>query len=203
VAWKSVRQKEAHREALIKTLLDFRTLAILLMGQVVDQSHVADISLNHDEFRVNHLFVIVINGGVKRPVVVFLSAQFKTEISRHVSLLLSGQAKCVTALAIVSDLSDNTSMAKKPRKPKTPDPAAFAFGIMQHVIEATGDTPEPQPAPTKGKDPAAVALGRKGGLKGGPARAKKMTAKQRSASAKKAARARWTRKKINADSRRD
>jgi hypothetical protein len=41
------------------------------------------------------------------------------------------------------------------------------------------------------KDPAAVALGRKGGLKGGIARAKKLTAIQRSEIAKKAAAARW------------
>lgn len=42
-----------------------------------------------------------------------------------------------------------------------------------------------------GKDPAAVELGRKGGLKGGKARAKKLTAKERSDIAKKAAEARW------------
>lgn len=41
------------------------------------------------------------------------------------------------------------------------------------------------------KDPAAVALGRKGGKKGGPARAAKLTAKQRSESARKAVQARW------------
>jgi len=41
------------------------------------------------------------------------------------------------------------------------------------------------------KNPAAVALGRLGGLKGGPARAKKLTAAQRSEIARKAARARW------------
>jgi hypothetical protein len=45
-----------------------------------------------------------------------------------------------------------------------------------------------------GKDPAAVALGRKGGLKGGKARAKKLTAKERSAIAKKAAASRWGRR---------
>jgi hypothetical protein len=45
-----------------------------------------------------------------------------------------------------------------------------------------------------GKDPAAVALGRKGGLKGGKARAKKMTAEQRSAAARRAAEARWRQK---------
>ncbi|HEV3198689.1 MAG TPA: hypothetical protein VGZ73_12295 [Bryobacteraceae bacterium] len=42
------------------------------------------------------------------------------------------------------------------------------------------------------KDPAAVALGRKGGIKGGPARAAKLTAAERSESARKAVRARWT-----------
>lgn len=41
------------------------------------------------------------------------------------------------------------------------------------------------------KNPAAVSLGRLGGLKGGVARAKKLSAKRRSAIAKKAASARW------------
>ena len=41
------------------------------------------------------------------------------------------------------------------------------------------------------KNPAAVALGRKGGLKGGKARAANMTPEQRSEAAKRAARARW------------
>lgn len=42
-----------------------------------------------------------------------------------------------------------------------------------------------------GKNPAAVELGRRGGLKGGAARAAKLTAEERSASARKAAAARW------------
>jgi len=46
-------------------------------------------------------------------------------------------------------------------------------------------------AAKKKKDPAAVALGRKGGKKGGPARAAKLTPEQRSESARKAVRARW------------
>jgi hypothetical protein len=46
-----------------------------------------------------------------------------------------------------------------------------------------------------GKNPAAVALGRKGGLKGGKARAAKMTKEQRSEAARRAARARWSSKK--------
>ncbi|HZQ94469.1 MAG TPA: hypothetical protein VFA67_05625 [Candidatus Sulfotelmatobacter sp.] len=42
-----------------------------------------------------------------------------------------------------------------------------------------------------GKNPAAVALGRQGGLKGGKARASKLTSEQRTAIAKKAAAKRW------------
>ena len=43
----------------------------------------------------------------------------------------------------------------------------------------------------EGKNPAAVELGRLGGLKGGKARAAKLTAEERKAIAKKAARKRW------------
>ena len=50
------------------------------------------------------------------------------------------------------------------------------------------------PKPTK-KNPYAVALGRRGGLKGGPARAASMTAEERSESARKAVEARWARVK--------
>lgn len=78
-------------------------------------------------------------------------------------------------------------MPKRSRKQRLPDPNVTAFGIIQ----AISGEPPPEPAPTDGKDPAAVALGRKGGLKGGPARAKKMTKAQRVASARKAAAARW------------
>jgi hypothetical protein len=45
------------------------------------------------------------------------------------------------------------------------------------------------------KNPAAVALGRKGGKKGGPARAASMTKEQRSESARKAVQARWAKNK--------
>lgn len=45
------------------------------------------------------------------------------------------------------------------------------------------------------KDPAAVVLGRKGGKKGGPARAAKLTPQQRSESARNAVRARWAKAK--------
>ncbi len=45
------------------------------------------------------------------------------------------------------------------------------------------------------KNPAAVALGKLGGSKGGKARAKNMTPEQRSESARKAAKARWAKKR--------
>jgi hypothetical protein len=47
----------------------------------------------------------------------------------------------------------------------------------------------------KRKNPAAVALGRKGGKKGGPARAAAMTAEERSESARKAVMVRWQKAK--------
>jgi hypothetical protein len=75
---------------------------------------------------------------------------------------------------------------KRPR-----DPNALA---KQLVDEAIGE--QPKYDPDQGKDPAAVALGRKGGLKGGKARAAKMTSDQRSESARKAAAVRWSRREI-------
>ena len=52
------------------------------------------------------------------------------------------------------------------------------------VGQATGQ-------PTKEKNPAAVVLGRLGGLKGGKARANKLSPKRRKAIARKAATVRW------------
>jgi hypothetical protein len=76
-------------------------------------------------------------------------------------------------------------MAKKSKMPTDVNQRAKAI-----VDFATGT--EEVPDPDEGKDPAAVALGRKGGLKGGKARAEKLTAEERSAAAKKAAEARWS-----------
>ena len=60
------------------------------------------------------------------------------------------------------------------------------------VAEATGDTPSTNgKPPTSEKNPAAVALGKLGGKKGGPARAKKLSAKRRADIARTAARKRW------------
>jgi hypothetical protein len=70
---------------------------------------------------------------------------------------------------------------KRPRDPNQ---------LAKLIVDlATGEAEEPDP--DAGKNPAAVELGRKGGLKGGKARATKMTAEERSESARKAAQARW------------
>jgi hypothetical protein len=57
------------------------------------------------------------------------------------------------------------------------------------VVAATTDGPVPMTE--DGKNAAAVALGRLGGKKGGPARAAKLSKKRRTTIAKKAAEARW------------
>ena len=56
--------------------------------------------------------------------------------------------------------------------------------------QATGNAP-PDPPVEDRRNPAAVALGRLGGLKGGRARAVKLSKSQRSKIAKAAAKARW------------
>lgn len=60
--------------------------------------------------------------------------------------------------------------------------------------QATGAVPRDElPTTDEGKNPAAVLLGRLGGLKRGKPRAKKLSATKRKAIARKAAKARWRR----------
>jgi hypothetical protein len=64
--------------------------------------------------------------------------------------------------------------------------------IVKRIIDqATGNPITEKPTIDPDKNPAAVALGRMGGLKGGKARAASLTPKRRKAIAKKAAKARW------------
>lgn len=65
----------------------------------------------------------------------------------------------------------------------------IAFEVVQKAI---GAMPKEEP-PDPDKDPRAVTLGRMGGLKGGKARAEKLTPAERKAIAKKAVEARWKR----------
>ena len=74
-------------------------------------------------------------------------------------------------------------MAKKKALPKDTNKKAKSV-----VDLATGEGKE---TTLDGKNAAAVALGRKGGLKGGKARAASLTAKRRREIAQKAAAARW------------
>ena len=73
---------------------------------------------------------------------------------------------------------------KKPKRPR--DTNQLAKTILDL---ATGEKKEEVPVETK--NPHAVALGRMGGLVGGKARAKSLSAKRRSEIAKKAAQKRW------------
>lgn len=82
-------------------------------------------------------------------------------------------------------------MPNRSSKPKRP---RDANQLAKSIVDlSTGQAEEDNP--DEGKDPAAVALGRKGGLKGGRARADSLTPEQRSEIAKKAAKVRWTPKK--------
>jgi hypothetical protein len=76
-------------------------------------------------------------------------------------------------------------MPKGPQGQKRP---ADVIGNAVHVMRiATGEVTET----LKPKDAAAVARGKSGGAKGGPARAAKLTSSEKSKIAKKAAKARW------------
>lgn len=80
-------------------------------------------------------------------------------------------------------------MEKKKKKVPTDISQLAKFIVDQSTCETTtGDTI------IKEKNPAAVALGRLGGLKGGKARAASLSPKKRKEIAQKAAKSRWARK---------
>jgi len=82
---------------------------------------------------------------------------------------------------MLRSMPDRSSKKKRPRDTNQ---------LAKLVVDiATGEV-EDAPPPSE-KNPHAVALGRLGGLKGGRARAKKLTKIQRSEAARKAAQARW------------
>jgi hypothetical protein len=75
-------------------------------------------------------------------------------------------------------------MTKNPKRPR--DPNQLAKCILDL---ATGAITVPDPS--AGKDPAAVSLGRRGGQKGGPARAAKLSQERRAEIARDASAKRW------------
>jgi len=77
-------------------------------------------------------------------------------------------------------------MPKRSRKPKPTDPNQLAARIEEPTAHE-----KPDEGKKSEKNPAAVALGRLGGLKGGRARAAKLGKRRRAAIARRAANARW------------
>jgi len=79
--------------------------------------------------------------------------------------------------------------SKKPKRPR--DLNLLAKKIVDLATEGEPETPAPEDT----RNPHAVALGRLGGKKGGKARAESLTPEQRKEIARKAAKARWEKKK--------
>jgi len=78
--------------------------------------------------------------------------------------------------------------AKRLKRPRDPVELGKLIGdILTGQVEDVAQPPPPDPT----KDQAAVSLGRKGGLKGGPARAGSLTPEQRKQIAQTAAKKRW------------
>jgi len=82
------------------------------------------------------------------------------------------------------------SSKKKPQK----DHQQIARSVLDSVVPDAEPVSVSNGAAENKKNPAAVALGRLGGLKGGKARAAKLSAANRKAIAKKAAAKRWSKK---------
>lgn len=78
---------------------------------------------------------------------------------------------------------------QKRKLPRDANSLAAQIVAMSTGQPIPGDNPTPLPDSTK--NPAAVALGRLGGLKGGKARAAALSKKKRAEIAKLAAAARW------------
>lgn len=91
---------------------------------------------------------------------------------------------------------DTLTMPKRSIKPPRDTNQLAKLGAHFATREAA------LPKIDEGKDPAAVALGRKGGLKGGKARAEKLSASRRADIAKAAAAARWKAKVKRAEGER-
>ena len=82
-----------------------------------------------------------------------------------------------------------------PRRSSTGKDHDFTTVAKRVVEQAIGEKLDGSPLenPDEGKNPHAVALGRMGGMKGGKARAEKLSARKRSQIAKRAAQTRWNR----------
>ena len=81
-----------------------------------------------------------------------------------------------------------------PRRLSKSDEVQNALRVVEESIGAPlkPESKQPLQFPKRKKNPAAVALGKLGGLKGGLARAAKLTPEERTAIVQRAAKARWT-----------
>lgn len=79
--------------------------------------------------------------------------------------------------------------SSKPKRPRDTNQLA------KQIVDLSTGVAEDDGLQTAGKDPAAVALGRKGGLKGGKARALKLSAERRREIAREAALKRWAKER--------
>ena len=93
----------------------------------------------------------------------------------------------VTVLASLRRRLHNRTMAKRTPRNK--------LGSDNPPLPQEGAISSDPPAQATAKNPAAVQLGRLGGLKGGPARARKLTPQQRVEIARKAALSRWAKRR--------
>lgn len=84
----------------------------------------------------------------------------------------------------------NPIMPSRSSKPKEHDFTRTALHVVEQAIGEKWDG-TPLADPNAGKNPAAVALGKLGGAKGGVARAAALSPAKRKAIARKAAKARW------------
>jgi hypothetical protein len=84
-------------------------------------------------------------------------------------------------------------MPSRSSKVKDHDFTTVALRVVEQAIGEQWDG-SPLPDKDKGKNPAAVALGKLGGAKGGAARAAALSPRKRKMIAKKAAAARWSRR---------
>jgi len=113
-----------------------------------------------------------VDGAVRQSVIANLGRADDLIASGALASLLASGAKLTEQVLLINALDED------------------ADGSSKRMVDlATGNASEP--TPDEGKDPAAVSLGRRGGLKGGVARAAKMSPERRAEIAKKAAQARW------------
>jgi len=84
-----------------------------------------------------------------------------------------------------------------PRRSSSDDIAQNALRVVEQVIGAPlkAKAKNPLQFPARKKNPAAVALGKLGGFKGGHARAAKLSPEERKAIAQKAGKARWAKER--------